>query len=386
VNTRKLLIIILTACLISLTGIYSHALAVDSSVDITSVGMGARPISLGGAYVGLADDASAMFTNPAGLAFQKKLSFVSMSTQLLTCVDYKLAGFSDPTDIGTFGIGYIGVNAPGGKYTYMNGVTPVIGDRMYYSNSMFILSYARDISDAVNIKNVGVGASVKFLSQGLDSDMDESPFASGMNIDLGAIYSPSDRLSFGATIQNIYGGDKGESIRWSTGQNEKLPQTLKAGCSYQVLDNVKLLLDMESNLSDQRNIVFHGGSEWQVIPLLALRIGFDQKEASTGEDKLDVLTSCTAGIGIEYSGFRFDYAYRQDTVFPEFSSHYFSLSFSGAPLGEPDKTVKKTIPVNTDTCENDGVFSPYKHIAIAKEIPLEQWKKRNNAEKPVSSL
>jgi len=44
------------------------------SADLGEVGVGARPLSLGKAYVGYAQDASAIFLNPAGLAEIPKLS------------------------------------------------------------------------------------------------------------------------------------------------------------------------------------------------------------------------------------------------------------------------------------------------------------------------
>jgi len=48
--------------------------------NVTSVfelGMGARPLAMGGAFVGIADDGNALFYNPAGLARVKGLSVLS---------------------------------------------------------------------------------------------------------------------------------------------------------------------------------------------------------------------------------------------------------------------------------------------------------------------
>ena len=41
------------------------------------LGMGARPLAMGGAFVGLADDGNALFYNPAGLAWEKGFSILS---------------------------------------------------------------------------------------------------------------------------------------------------------------------------------------------------------------------------------------------------------------------------------------------------------------------
>ncbi len=44
---------------------------------IFELGMGARPLAMGGAFVGLADDGNALFYNAAGLAWAQGLSVLS---------------------------------------------------------------------------------------------------------------------------------------------------------------------------------------------------------------------------------------------------------------------------------------------------------------------
>ena len=45
--------------------------------SLFDLGMGARPLGIGGAFVGLADDGNALFYNPAGLAWAEGLSVLS---------------------------------------------------------------------------------------------------------------------------------------------------------------------------------------------------------------------------------------------------------------------------------------------------------------------
>ena len=52
----------------------------NTSLDLGVVGIGARPLGMGRAYVAVADDANAVFANPAGLGLQKSWSITSMST------------------------------------------------------------------------------------------------------------------------------------------------------------------------------------------------------------------------------------------------------------------------------------------------------------------
>jgi hypothetical protein len=313
---------------------FSPAIASDTkfSVDITKVGMGARPMSLGGAYAGLADDASAVFTNPGGLGMQKKYSFVSMSTQILNTVDYQLAGVAYPTEYGVFGFGYIGVTAPAGDHIYYDETgTTIEGGSMNYTNSMYVLSYGNQIGDMIADRfgmegaapKVSVGASIKMISQGL-SGYSKAPSATGIQTDIGAVYTVDEKLALGATIQNLTG-----SIDWSTGEKERLPMTLKLGSSYKALENVTLLLDTDMNMSQARSLVLHGGVEYQVIQYLSLRAGFDQSEGATDVDTSIVNTNYSLGVGIDYANVRFDYTYKINNEFSDLSTHYFSICFFG---------------------------------------------------------
>jgi len=334
---------LLSIILVLILGVSSYS-ADKNAINTADVGMGARPIALGGAYVGIADDASAVFTNPGGLGLQKRFSAVSMSTQLLTCVDYRVAGLVWPTAYGNFGFGYIGVTCPAGDHIYMDGGVTVEEGAMYYSNDQYILSYGRDISDWYSetvyfekgkVKNLGFGANIKLFSQGLNGDIRNAPAADGLELDLGILHKPDDRLTLGATLQNAYRGREGSSIAWSTGQSETLPTVLKLGCSYMATDNVMVALDTDTFIGVDRKMMFHGGCEWQLMPALALRGGFDQREESIDDRTIGVATYYSLGVGLTLNGFRFDYAYRQDINFTELSSHYFSFSFCAEPPAKP---------------------------------------------------
>ena len=372
---KEVKLIFLAVSLATLMISASFAEDVKTSVDITSVGMGARPIALGGAYTGIADDASAIFTNPAGLGRQKTLSFVSMSTQLLTCVDYKLIGFSYPTQYGNFGIGYVGASTAAGDHTYYSGGVTIEGGAMNYTNQMLILSCGYDISDRVSglirsnggqVQYFGLGANIKFLSQGLSGSIKNAPSAGGMVMDLGAIYVPTDRLTLGATLQNIIG-----TLDWSTGEKEKLPKVLKIGGAYKAANDVTVSIDTDLDLDGVTNTVAHGGVEWQVIPLLALRAGMDQKVESIDDETMGTTIDYSLGVGVMVDGFRFDYAYRQDPNFADLSTHYFSISYSGPAEEKPAKKI--TEPENVTSAPTDK--PKYEKTGVSEGNPLPQYEK-----------
>lgn len=300
-----------------------------SAIDITRVGKGARPIALGGAYIALADDTFAIFTNPAGLATLDKLSFTSMSTQLMECVDYKLIGASYPTNFGNFAIGYVNTTTPAGDHTYMTSGVTVEGGAMYYSNSIIILSYGTKLvdimqSDNASFNDISLGASIKLFSQNFTGDINGSPRASGTDLDLGAIYKYSEDISFGAVIQNATNG----SMDWSTGEKERIASTIKVGVAYKPLTNVRTVLDIDL-LDSSYPYVIHGGVEWDIVEYLTIRAGMDQNLESQDNGSIGVTSDLSAGVGINLGEFRLDYAYHNNNAILTNSTHYFSISYFG---------------------------------------------------------
>ena len=87
-------------------------LVVQSDAAFSDIGLGARPMGMGGSFVALANDANSVFWNPAGLSQVHWFEFSSMylnhygleidSDLLLTAFRHPLAG---GFGIGTLGIG-----------------------------------------------------------------------------------------------------------------------------------------------------------------------------------------------------------------------------------------------------------------------------------------
>src|SRR3989339_857078 len=73
-----------------------------AAIDLSDIGLGAKVLGMGGAYAGFADDSSAIFTNPAGLAKGKELGFISMNGTMLGDINYFMLGASDTSPLGPF--------------------------------------------------------------------------------------------------------------------------------------------------------------------------------------------------------------------------------------------------------------------------------------------
>lgn len=338
-------------CLISLTLIGSLMLGVAafgisdyaSTADPSFAAFGARPLSLGGAFVGLADDSNALFLNPAGLAQIKNFEITSMSTKILERADYKLLGGSMKLGIGTLGLGYIGVSSPAGIPRNEYG-TPESSSPITHDSNLIVLSYGlnmRDVMDSSeDMGDVLVGTSIKYLSKSFNGI--EGAKGEGINADLGVLFKPFESFyTFGFTMQNIL---QDGSFSWGSGTKENMEGKTKVGGTlklfgksslyYNVGTDLTLSLDADISSSLSRPMLFHMGAEWKPLEFISLRAGVDQMAKSKNETS----NNLTAGVGINLSGFKFDYAYHTDENLEENKTHYFSISYS------PDvKEVKKAI-------------------------------------------
>ncbi|MFH1710109.1 MAG: S-layer homology domain-containing protein [bacterium] len=335
-----------------------------SVADPSDIGVGARPLALGKAYVGLSDDANGLFMNPAGLAGIKNFKATSMSGQVIQDVNYAIVGGATPTDYGVFGLGYTNVGLPNIPVTQTTGsgtseTVVTVGQTTYYS-SVLTLLYSNDLSGIEYFKdhkNFTYGVNLKYFMQGFQGGGTAMKGANGtgLDMDLGLQYKPSTGLTLGLSGLNILPSNLGGKFIWDKGGvEESIPAVVKAGFSARIFgkdsfyggkQDVLLGMDMDAYPSQNRPSVYHTGLEWSPISVMALRAGIDQKPKGT-EDMVGVDNNLTAGIGLKFNGFTFDYCYHQFSDLTENTTHFFSIGYVG--LDEDKKTAerpKRIIPV-----------------------------------------
>src|SRR5208282_4368629 len=126
---------------LSLLGLFSLSLASPVFAttyyglpdDVLTVGVGARAISLGGAFVSVADDATAPYYNPAGLAQIKAYDVQFMYAPLLynTTLNYIGAVLPAAPWI-TFGFGSVLLGS--GNFEQRDAYNNVVGNSSVYDN------------------------------------------------------------------------------------------------------------------------------------------------------------------------------------------------------------------------------------------------------------
>ncbi len=332
----------------------SAAIQEGATVDPADVGIGARPLGMGKAFVALSHDGNGIFVNPAGLANAKSLKFMSMSTQLLQTVNYLTVGAAYPLEFGTVGFGYLNASVPGIPLTTLTGgPTPevIASGATDYNASLFILSYGGEVSKFPLFewaKGVNVGLNAKIFLQGFTNSSPSLESGTGFDMDFGIQYMPTDYFSLGVSAHNCLPMSSGGKFIWpavagrSEPLEESIPLLIKTGCAVKLWgedglqqageQELYVALDVDMYHPDANKPgIWHFGAEWWPMESLAIRAGVDQNPAASTTG-IGVENNLTGGVGLMYRGYTFDYAYHQQGELPENATHYFSLGYVGERL------------------------------------------------------
>lgn len=341
--------------------------------DPTYLSVGARELGMGRAFVGLSDDTSAIFFNPAGLARAGAWQLSSMQGRYINTFDYLQFSGLYPTTQGTFGFAYGGSSI---NFSFPSSEVIIIGDerriiptgevRGSYGNNALLLSYGRKFS-FLAVKDLCLGSSLKLLSQNLSATGLAGGTAAGMELTAGSFYKFNDDWSAGASVINALPASLGGKVRWSNNTEETLPAQLKMGLTYNTLKNkasyykYNLNLDYDVYLSRTDSPpVGHLGLEVFLTPNFTLRAGLDQSVNANTGGGFEVSTDTSYGLGLNYKGYRFDFAYHQYNNIAADTTSYFSFGYS--PEMEPLPVEKKYFVV-TSPGNGERVYDAQINIA-----------------------
>lgn len=275
----------LASCLL-LSLLPGAAFAAAGSTGIASLklGVGARAMGLGGAYVALADDPTATYWNAAGLAGLRNTEVTAMHNQWIQDFRQEYAAVATPLGKGTFGFSFSGfyTSELEGRDDVGN-VTQGFG----FNDIAMTAGYGRPLASSLD-----AGASLRYVRE-MIAEVDAKTFA----FDLGARYRLRDTgLSLGAAVQNV--GGKPTLVD----EAFELPMTLRVGAAWsRPLTSFHSQGTITSEVRKVRgeDARFHVGGELLYHERLALRVG-----GKFGYDTEDV----SFGIGLTQSRIRFDYA------------------------------------------------------------------------------
>lgn len=186
--------------LVLLSAANADAGAAKYGGEFLSTGIGARALGMGGAFVAIADDASASYWNPAGMIYVGRREIVLMHSERFgDIVNYDAGGFVQ--QLGTsnskrkaFGVSFLRVGVSDIVYTAEDPASGrIIADREVSSAEWgFALSYAKLLNNVTSL-----GGSIKLVRKSIGDDS-----GAGFGFDVGAMFKPWRRLAVGVTLQD----------------------------------------------------------------------------------------------------------------------------------------------------------------------------------------
>ncbi len=286
-----------------------------SSGSFLRIGVGARATGLGESFVAVANDPSAIYWNPAGLASLQRSELLLSHVEWPAEIRYEHAAWVLP------------VPRLGGSVAFQFGVLTTTldettelqpfgtGRSFVYSDAVAGAAYARRWTDKLL-----VGAGAKWVREDLGSDVG-GPVTNVVLVDIGSIYYlgfgsvriATSLSNFGAQFKPKDPNSGGQWVSPVTGERRDYdgfdpPTVFRYGIAFEPVENARqrVTTSLEANQPSDNALVLKAGAEWTWNRRLALRSGYN---FNSDEFKFAAGAGLYAGIG--QSQLTVDYAYTQ---------------------------------------------------------------------------
>ena len=300
----------LAAVLLIITTAFASAGEPGSSgFTFLRLGNGARAGGMGEAFTAVADDATSIYWNPAGMAAVEEVELNLTHNEWLMDIRFEQVTVVNEMWGGAAGISFTGLYYGSlDRYGEYPSLTP---DGTFSPYDMALsLGYARDI-----IPNIALGAAFKIIYSKIDFES-----ATGYAFDLGMTHRTKiEGLTLAAAMLNL--GPQTSYIE------EKFypPFQLRLGGAYEIRKEALhggliLATDVVFPNDNDAKVLF--GLEYSYQRLLMLRFGYKSGYNVQGP---------TMGVGVVWKTLRFDYAY-MPIDYDLGDAHRFSFTVSPALL------------------------------------------------------
>jgi hypothetical protein len=320
--TKRRTVVLAVVCLA--LGVFETASAKKFAGEFMAMGGGARALGMGGAFCAVADDASAVYWNPAGMSGLDNRQVLFMHSERFgDLVNYNFAAFTSPTGLlgsdreAAFGVALVHLGVDDIIITHdlnfeenngVPGFQPEEGDRLIYDAASLPREGSNDFallgSFAVRSAYGRMGGTLKLIYTNSVAGYSST----GIGLDLGFLKSNLlPKLDVGVKLQDI----TGTYISWSSGTNEFIAPSVRLGTAYRITSESlrgSFLLTADGHFYfENRNDAsqfwverysadLHFGGEMRFQEKVMVRGGF-----SAGNP--------TAGAGFRVGFLGFDYAY-----------------------------------------------------------------------------
>lgn len=167
-----------------------------TAASFLEIGIGSRAVSMGGAYVGLADDVTSIYWNPGGLALMPRSEVTFIHNQWLAGINFNyIAGAFPVGSLGTIGASITSISS--GEMLVRTVENPEgTGEWFETTNMALALGWGRRFTDRFSF-----GANLKYIEEGIWHMK-----ARSMAVDLGTTFRTQFKdMRIGMSVSNFGG-------------------------------------------------------------------------------------------------------------------------------------------------------------------------------------
>jgi len=314
--------------------------------DYLQYGAGARSLAMGGAYVALANEASAPYWNPAALTQIDEHQFLSMYAPFFERTNYNFLSYVHPLgQLGNLAISDVLLHS--GGYEEVDDTGHAIDTNKSIFKNAVIISYANRVH-----RQISLGASLKLIHERV---MNYS--GNGQGIDLGVLYEPIDELNVGLALQNVL-----QPKVTLIDDPDVYKINLKAGLALKTFSN-RLTLTADINKLADEKAYFCAGVEFSPW----------ERPTSPSLKRVDLRLGCnhlqtfTCGIGLKIKFFSVDYAFSSHDLG---NLHKFALTFA---WGNIYKASAKPILKSENTYGLNALTNELEFSTDIPSITVKKW-------------
>jgi hypothetical protein len=286
--TKTTVLTVLMIALLPLLALAApHSDAGTAGLAFLKMGVGARAVGMGEAFVAAGGDATALYWNPAGIAELRGGHIALMHNEWFQDVRFEYLGAV--LGRGSHALGFSFAFNTVGEIERRVKASDEPLDTFSSHDMAVAMSYARKMSPSWNL-----GLSLKALYEKIYLDD-----AWGWALDMGFLYHPPvEGLTAGGSLLNLGPKMKLRSEKFS------LPTIYKLGLNYSPdrfhFQGGKATLAMDVSKPTDNKLRIHWGGELLLMDRFALRSGYQ-----VGYDEKGI----SAGLGVRQGRFGIDYAF-----------------------------------------------------------------------------
>jgi hypothetical protein len=310
-----------------------------TAAPFLSIGQSARAIGMGSAFVGVVNDVSSIYWNPAGLTKTQGINIAFDHTLWIADIKYNyLAASYNLGGLGTIGFSYTGADI--GEMNVTTIAKPEgTGETFSSTQAAFSIAYAVQLTE-----NFSIGFSPKFIYESIWR-MNATAFA----LDLGVQYvTPFDDAILAMSISNfgtsmqllgnsnlvlhdldpVNSGNNGNIPAYLETNSWALPLTFRVGVAYDpiITEMHRLTVAVDAMHPSDNYESINVGTEYAYNDFVFIRGGYKSLFLDTSEE------SISFGFGIKQLlignvALMIDYAYQDFGRFSDIQKFTLSVTF-----------------------------------------------------------